>query len=192
MILIVSANAKIATPADAIPGKGAKLVKADDKLVQDVIEMQSNATMDVKIGKIPAGKYLVLTLGRFNSHLRPASGPRTLKIKHSKGWTSAAGSINCGSEFYKAQYNKPGERAQFKWDYPLQYRYPYQRPICLELGETDTLSYRIEGDDIGVAEFAAVIVIPEPELDFINQAIKVLCGYNNRTWKIAAENKDLF
>jgi hypothetical protein len=135
---------------------------------------------------------MVWTLGRFNSHLRPNSGPRSIQIRHKDGWISAAGAINCGSEFYKAQYNKPGERARFKWDYPLQFRYPYQRPVSIELKETDTLRFRINGSDIGLAEFAAVIVIPEPDNDFTNQMIKVLCGYNHEPWKIAADNKDLF
>ncbi len=193
LTLLVAANTKIAGAAQAVPGKNAKLVKADSNLIQDVVELTgTEADVSVKIGKIPSGKYMVWTLGRFDSHQRPASGPRQLKLGHKGGWISAAGAINCGSEFYKAQYNKPGERAQFKWDYPLQYRYPYLRPVSVELAETDTLKFRTQGIDIGVAEFAAVIVMPEPDTDFLNQMIKVLCGYNHEPWKISADNKDLF
>ena len=192
LTLLVSADARISGAADAIPVKGAKFVKAGGSLIQNVVELPEKSEMTVKIGKIPAGKYLVWTLGRFNSHLRPNSGPRPLQIKHKKGWAKAAGAINCGSEFYKAQYNKPGERARFKWDYPLQFRYPYLRPVSIELGETDTLKFRINGTDVGLTEFAAVIIIPEPDTDFTNQMIKVLCGYNHEPWKIAADNKDLF
>ena len=193
LTLLVSANTKIAGAAQAVPGNKAKLVKAGNELIQDVIELaDENSTMNVKVGNIPAGKYMVWTLGRFDSHLRPASGPRSLKLQHKKGWISAAGAINCGSEFYKAQYNKPGERAQFKWDYPLQYSYPYLRPVSVELEAADTLKYKIEGANVGVAEFAAVIVMPEPDTEFLNQMIKVLCGYNHEPWKISADNKDLF
>ena len=193
LILLVSDKAKIAKAADAVFAKGAKFVKSSDDLIQDVVELQGKGTqMKVKIDKLPAGKYLILTLCRFNSHLRPTGGFRPLQIKHSKGWIDAAGAINNGAEFYKAQYNKPGERAQFKWDYPLQFRYPYMRPVCIELGETDTLQYRINADNAGVSEFAAVIVIPEPDTNFINQMIKVLCGYNHEPWKIAENNKELF
>ena len=193
LTLIVARNAQLVTAGKATKLKKAKLVKANDNLIQDVVELaDSGSSMRLNIAPVPAGNYTVWTLARFNSHLRPASGPRSLTLKQKGGWIEVAGAINCGSDFYKAQHGYPGERAQFKWDYPLKYRYPYQRPDVVKLKKTDRLDFKVVGTNIGVTEVAAVLIMPEQDREFLNQMIKVLCGYNHEPWKMSEANKELF
>lgn len=192
LTLIVAENAQLVSADKACDLKKAKLLKADGKLIQDVVRISEEGSMKLKIAPIKKGKYSVWLLTRFNSHLRPASGPRAITLKAKEGWTSVAGAVNCGSDFYKAQHGKPGERAQFKWDYPLKYRYPYEMPTSVTLKETDKLRFKISGKNVGESEIAAVLIMPEQSGEFLNQMIKILCGYNHEPWKISQSNLSLF
>ena len=193
LTLIVAKDAQLVSADKAFGFKNAGLVKANDKLIQDVIEFKTdNASAKLKIDPIKKGCYTVWALTRFNSHLRPSSGPRSLRLKVKGGDVGIAGAINCGSDFFKAQHGKPGERAQFKWDYPLKYRYPYEMPTNVELKSTDKLDLNISGVGVGVTEVAAVLIMPAQDKEFINQMVKVLCSYNHEPWKIAESNKELF
>ena len=193
LTLIVAKDAQLVNADKAYAFKDAQLVKADSGLIQNVIKFNTdNASAKLKIAPITKGKYIVWALTRFNSHLRPSSGPRSLRLKIKGGDIGIAGAINTGSDFFKAQHGKPGERAQFKWDYPLKYRYPYEMPTSVELKSTDKLDLKINGVNVGTTEVAAVLIMPEQDKEFVNQMVKVLCGYNHEPWKIAESNKDLY
>ena len=193
LTLIVAENAQLVSADQAYGFKNAKLVKADDKLIQNVVEFgKDESAAKLRIKPVKKGKYTVWALARFDSHFRPASGPRVLRLKVKNTHVAIAGAINCGSDFYKAQHGKPGERAQFKWDYPLQYRYPYEMPMSVELKNTNRLDFSVTGKNNGISELAAVLIMPEQDKEFINQMLKVLCGYNHEPWKMAESNKDLY
>ncbi|MBR7118902.1 MAG: LamG domain-containing protein [Lentisphaeria bacterium] len=192
LTLIVARNAQLVGVEKATKLKNAKLVKAGDKLIQSVVELSdAGSKMSLPIAPVKEGKYTVWVLTRFNSHLRPSSGPRSLSMRVKGNWQAVAGVRNTGAEFYKAQYGKPGERAQFKWDYPLKYRYPYQRPTSVTLRDSSKLDFKVSGNSVGVTEVAAVLIMPEQDTEFLNQMIKILCGYNHEPWKLAEANKEI-
>ena len=39
----------------------------------------------------------------------------------------------------------------------------------------------------GGAEVAAVLVVPDKDVEFTNRMIRILCGLNNEEWKISQE-----
>jgi hypothetical protein len=102
-------------------------------------------------------------------------------------------SYGCGSprnnscNFLKADYGRPGGRANFKWDYPYreQNRWGlYQSLMTVDVPAADEIrlfSWRKDHVDV-----AAVLAVPDPSVDVRAELIKVLCGFNTDPWRLAA------
>ena len=93
---------------------------------------------------------------------------------------------NTVCNFYKAQFGKPGERSNFKWDFPMtpQTTYPYHRPYTLELGNVKEFSVYMQNECSGGAELAALLFVPCDDPEFVTEMIKVLAGLNYDFWSI--------
>jgi hypothetical protein len=141
-----------------------------------------------RIGPTPAGRYAVFNLNRFVSHPEKKATDSLRMI-----WTGQTRkSYGCGSprnsscNFLKADYGRPGERANFKWDYPYreQDRWGlYQSLMTVEVPATETVQLFSWRED--PVEVAAVLAVPDPSTEVRAELIKALCGFNTDPWRIA-------
>ena len=192
LTVITSPDVRLLLPQDA-ELHNALLVKADTKTIQDCIKFNKTGGKAVFNAKVPAGKYQVWNLNRFQSHISAV---------HGTGYKTRPLFLNCGEEsygcgstgnsvcdFYKAQFAKPGERSRFKWDFPLTKKttYPYHRPATVTLDDGGKFEIVMANPSQGGAEVAAVLVVPDKDVEFTNRMIRVLCGLNNEEWKISQE-----
>ena len=160
-------------------------------LVQDTMMINDGGVCEVKFSALPAGKYAVWYVDRFDSRLASHGlVSRPLRMVLPDGKVIQAGSaINAASDFYKAQYGKSGERGRFKWDFAWrdETRYPYMRPRVFDFPAFDKLTFRSEWQMKGI-ELAAVLIVPDPSTEFLNDMLKILCGLNNDPWSIQESN----
>ena len=127
-----------------------------------------------------------MCLNRFESH--PVRDPKN-EVRMLWGdmkSTDLGRARNWACNYKKANYGRPGERAQFKWDYADHpgTGYPYANMRVAELPAADRVAFRSwrEGDAV---EIAAVLVVPDPSMDLRGELIRVLCGLNCDPWRIA-------
>ena len=136
----------------------------------------------VKFNELPAGKYAVWNLNRFESHIAFIGlAPRPLHmVLPNKKSVPAGSAINHAADFYKAQYGRPGERSRFKWDFPIDPATQYWAglPQMLDLPACSELSFKCVINNYKGIELAAVLIVPEPTADFRNDMVKILCGLN--------------
>ena len=135
---------------------------------------------------LPAGKYAIWNLNRFQSHTAFVGlAKRPLHMVLPGGKAIEAGSaINHVSDLYKAQYGKPGERSRFKWDFPIdpETRYWGAAPWMLDMPEFSELKFKCTIPNYKGIEIAAVLIVPEPSDDLRNDMVKILCGLNCDPW----------
>ena len=180
--LLIAEGARLLTAKDFTAVKNARSVKADSSRVQDCILLGDKGECKVKFDKLPAGKYAVWNLNRFESHIAFIGlAPRPLHMVLPNRKNFAVGSaINHAADFYKAQYGRPGERSRFKWDFPIDPKTQYWSglPQMLELPECSELTFKCVIDGYKGIELAAVLIVPEPTVDLRNDMVKILCGLN--------------
>ncbi len=196
LTVITAAGVKLLTPADAKLSNGAKLVKAGRECVQDVIFFNNVDSKAVFPVKLAAGKYQIWNLNRFRSHIRAnhaAHRKRDLHLRAGKYHNGMASTGNVCSNFYKAQFGKPHQRSNFKWDFPLTQKttYPYHRPETVVTGALNRLEVFQNRECEGGIELAAMLVVPCDDPEFVTRMIKVLCGLNNDEWAVN-ENTEVF
>ena len=180
--LLIAEGARLLTAKDFTAVKNARSVKADSSRVQDCILLGDKGECKVRFDKLPAGKYAVWNLNRFESHIAFIGlAPRPLHMVLPNRKNFAVGSaINHAADFYKAQYGRPGERSRFKWDFPIDPKTQYWSglPQMLELPECSELTFKCVIDGYKGIELAAVLIVPEPTVDLRNDMVKILCGLN--------------
>ena len=180
--LLIAEGARLLTAKDFTAVKNARSVKADSSRVQDCILLGDKGECKVKFDKLPAGKYAVWNLNRFESHIAFIGlAPRPLHMVLPNRKNFAVGSaINHAADFYKAQYGRPGERSRLKWDFPIDPKTQYWSglPQMLELPECSELTFKCVIDGYKGIELAAVLIVPEPTVDLRNDMVKILCGLN--------------
>ena len=142
---------------------------------------------------LPAGDYLVMCVDRFASHPKAGILATTLALSldaEPKITKKAAAACNPAVNYYKAQYAHPGERANWKWDYPLDpktFRPFWAAQKYAVSGSLDKVVYSVLTEPDGGAEIAAVMVMPYPENEFRSQLFNVLCGVNSCPERVRAK-----
>lgn len=191
LTVIVSPNARLLTPGDAVLKPGAELKAADADSVQDRIWFTSGSGIATfPFPKLPAGKYAVFALARFASH--PDSRQCTVDIVNpdpggnggEKSFTVAR-YINGNEDYLKANYARKGERARWKWDTVNLIGKQYGQTTysgwiirALDFPETDHVDMRIPWNSSEGVELAAVLLLPDPDLECRADLRKVLFGLN--------------
>ena len=195
LTVLTGPNVRLATAADAtVAGDGVRIASADATSPQARVVFTkggraSGATY--RFDALPAGKYAVLNLNRFRSHPgHPAADALSM------GWDGEdeAKTATCGRprndacNYYKANYNRPGERANFKWDYPYQAWtfYPYHGMSVRKYPAGSSVRLFAATDD--ETESVAVLVVPDPSFDLRGDLVKILCGLNCDPWRIAGSS----
>ena len=183
---------KLLTPKDAELSDGAKLSAPGKELIQSSIFFDRIGAKAVFNTRLPAGKYQIWNLNRFESHITPnhaAHTKRDLAMKLADYSNGIASTGNTCANFYKAQFGKPGERSHFKWDFPLTKKttYPYHRPDTITTKGSNKLEVVMERTCKGGAELSAILIVPCDDPEFVTAMIKILCGLNNEQWKINKE-----
>ena len=169
-----------AETADVQGGK-ASLVKPDATSPQTRAVFRSHcgdgSCARFRFDRAPAGKYAVFNLNRFISHPEQKA-PEDLRMI----WEGQTGkSIGCGQprnfgcNFQKANYGRPGERANFKWDYPAS-------ASVIDVPASEAIRFFSWRND--PVEVAAVLVVPEPTREQRADTMKILCGLNTDPWRI--------
>ena len=182
LTFLVGKGIRLLTAGDFEPGENAVKLKAGEKLVQDCVMLNDNGSCKVKFDTIPAGKYAVWNLNRFQSHIALVGlSKRPLHMILPDGKAVEAGSaINHAADLYKAQYGRPGERSRFRWDFPIDpaTNYWVGLPWILDLPACSELTFKCVIPKYKGIELAAVLIVPEPSVDLRNDMVKILCGLN--------------
>ncbi|MBE6387220.1 MAG: LamG domain-containing protein [Lentisphaerae bacterium] len=183
LTFIVGKGVKLLTAKDFTPGKNSSAVKADNYRVQDCVMLNDNGVCTVKFPSMPAGKYAIWNLNRFESHIASvglAKRPLMMQISGSGKPLEAGSAINHASDFYKAQFNRPGQRGRFKWDFPIDpaTKYWAALPHIVETKEFSELKFNCRIPNYKGIEIAAILIVPDPSTDLRNDMVKILCGLN--------------
>lgn len=191
LTVISTPDVRLLLPSDAELHGKAKLVRAEGDTIQDCIKFDNIGDKAVFNAKVASGKYQIWNLNRFQSHITPVHGTgyKTRPLFLEAG---AKESYGCGStgnsvcDFYKAQFAKPGQRSRFKWDFPLTKKttYPYHRPAAVKLKDGGKFDIVMKNPAKGGAELAAILIVPDSNVEFTNHLMRTLCGLNNEEWKI--------
>jgi hypothetical protein len=185
LTVLVSSDARLATADSAVVSGTAAKVAADTSSVQGrVIFKKSGDSAKFRFETpLPAGRYVVLPLVRYGGHEKEAANVmmRVPGKSKKKKW-SVARYINGNLDYLKANYAHPGERARWKWDSAmhgdLQASYNGWMYRVFDLPNTDTLEFFVEYDPGSGVEMAAVLVVPDPDLELRLDMRKLLSGLN--------------
>ena len=191
--IIVGNNIRLVTSGDFVHGRRSKLLKSDETSIQDRFFINDGAEFIARFPKLPAGKYAIWTVDRFDSRLAPHGlVRRPLRMVIGGKEIPAGSAINPATDFYKAQYGKKGERGRYKWDFPLRddAKYPYMRPLVNTMPEFSEVKFRSDYHIKGI-EVAAVLIVPDPSTEFLNEMMKNLCGLNYAPELIRQENEKI-
>ncbi|MCQ2389808.1 MAG: LamG domain-containing protein [Kiritimatiellae bacterium] len=198
--VLVLANARLATAANGglVPAGTTHLLQPDVERVQPCLNF-TNAASSATVGfaELPAGKYAVLPLDRFESH--PAvvgSAPLLVSVPGIAGSFKMSYGANGTCTFLKAQYGKAGvtKRANFKWGHVTTTEgnsyYSGQMRVFDVPQAFSSLAVSCNATVTNGVELAAVLVAPcdragETE-ELYCDLLKVLCGYNCQPWRVNA------
>ncbi|MBQ6010697.1 MAG: LamG domain-containing protein [Kiritimatiellae bacterium] len=184
LTVLVSPDARLATAESVEVSGAAAKVAADASSVQGrVIFKKSGDKATFRFATpLPAGRYVVLPLVRYGGHEKNAAFVMMRDpVKAKKKW-SVAKYINGNLDYFKANYAHPGERARWKWDSAMrgdiQSSYNGWMYRVFDLPKTDTLEFFVEDDPGSGVEMAAVLVVPDPDLELRLDMRKLLSGLN--------------
>ncbi len=192
LTVISAPGVRLLLPSDAELYGNAALVKAHGNTIQDCIRFNGVNDKASFNTRLPAGKYQIWNLNRFQSHVTPHHGARRPLYLNAGKESFACGSTgNTVCDFYKAQFGKPGERSRFKWDFPLTSKttYPYHRPATVTLEADGRVDIVMKNAITGGAEVAALLIYPDLDVEFTNRLMRTLCGLNNEEWKISGNTR---
>ena len=197
LTVVVCEGARLALAAEGEVKGGARILAADADRVQSAVMLKTDKKDRVvfRFDKIPAGKYLIFSLSRFEGGLTKGEGGKKCYMVRLPGGgkddfvlTGAASNGNC--DFLKAPYGTRGGRGNWKWDYPFVLETPGSAWSGWEVepepfAETSTLEYVMNRTKEAGVELAACCIIPDSvDQDFRGMLKKLLCGLNcqpNRT-----------
>ena len=190
LAVLVCAGARLVL-ADAFKPSGDVriAVAGPDRINGAVVFGTKAGSAEATFAPIPAGRYATMMLCRFEAQQEELrSRPRfMLEIGGAKG-LGIGRPMNGGCNFYKAMYGRKGERANWKWDYPLRpdlnYYVEMMRVTELKATEKLRLETVVDRGFRGENEVAAMLLVPEPDEELYCDLIKVLCGLNNQFWKV--------
>ena len=191
LTVLVGTNVRFVPAKDAKVTNGAKLVGPNETSPQTLALFRPNnheADAQFPFDPIPAGKYTVMELNRFRSHAETEQSDRLRFIWPGLKSFALGQPRNWACNYKKANYARPGERANFKWDYPVHpgTGYPYANIRVAEYPAASSVSVRSWRDD--VVEVAAVLIVPECSDDLRGELVRNLCGLNTNPWRVAAGN----
>ena len=199
LTVLVAANARLVPATAAKLSGGAKMLAADGgRANHSAMLADKGQTARFEFEKLPAGKYFVMNLTRYQSVLDPLGGHygagenRDIKL-NLPGFKSPVGagaqeSLPDAYWWTTIGTGKPGARANFKWEYacdPHSY-YPYQMPGVWSVPEFAWAEISTPEKFPGGVEVAAVLIVPDPSRDFLRDLRKVLSGYNCEPWTCRA------
>ena len=196
LVVIAAPQIKLLTADKAVLSGGAELV---DDGSQKIIKFNRTDAKALFKCRVPAGKYQIWNLNRFESHISPHHGSmgykkRYLQMTVGKQQYAIGSTGNTCSDFYKAQFAAPGERSRFKWDFPLSSgtTYPYHRPDLISIKGVSGITVDLAKVPKGGAELAALLIVPDSGKAFVSEMVKHLCGLNNEKWMISEVNQKYF
>ena len=198
LTLLVAADARLVTAAEAKLAGGARLLGRDGAHANACAMLaKPSETARFAFAPLPKGTYAVLGLTRYQSKLEPVNGHYDaganddvrLLLPGLKSPVPAGSQESLPDAYWWTPMGceRAGERGNFKWEYavdPHSY-YPYQMMRAFELPEgADFAEFSNPKAFPGGVEVAAVLVLPEPSRDFKAMLRKVLCGYNCEPWRV--------
>ena len=134
--------------------------------------------------EIPAGKYYVYTLRRMDT--APAGCRYEMLLPDGK-WRRAGQSGTTAFDFYATAIGDG--RANFKWDYPVKYRYPYHKADEVIFAKpAKSIDLRMTSKGGVTTEVAAMMLIPAGDNELLNDTIKILNGYNCNPFLVNKNN----
>ena len=191
LAVIVSPDARLALAESARLKGGAVLKPADGDSVQPRVRLSSaEDTATFGYPELPAGRYCVFALARFAGQPEDESccvhivNPDPAGKKEEKSFPVAR-YINGATDYLKVHVGRKGGRSRWKWD--------TANLTGREYGQTDFFAWsirpvtfprsgRVELELSGVSaegvEVAAVLILPEPDLECRNDLRKTLFGMN--------------
>ena len=184
LTVLVSPDARLATAASAQVSGAAETVSADASSVQGrvIFKKKDDAARFRFETPLPAGRYVVLPLVRYGGHEKGSANVMMRDPGNAKKKWSVAKYINGNLDYLKANYAHPGARARWKWDSAmrgdLQASYNGWMYRVFDLPDTDSLEFFVEDDPSSCVEMAAVLVVPDPDLELRLDMRKLLSGLN--------------
>ena len=155
-------------------------------LVQSCAVLTSKAykcTLDFA-ESVPVGEYYVFTLRRMDTY--PSVCPLEIKLPDGK-WHSAGKAGTTAFDFYDTRIGDG--RANFKWDYPTMYRYPYLAPKPVKFTkETKSILLSYDKPREVTTEVAAMLLIPTGDRELLNETVKILNGFNCNPFLVNKNN----
>ena len=199
LTVLVAANARLVPAAAATLAGGAKLLPVDGGRANAAIMLSAKGqTARFAFPKLPAGRYVLMNLTRYQSALEPLGGHYgaganrdiELKLPGMKNLIGAGAQESLPDAYWWTTIGtgKPGARGNFKWEYPCDpySYYPYQLPGYFDLPADAWAEYSTPEAFPGGIELAGVLVVPDPSRDFMRDLRKVLCGFNCAPWTCRA------
>lgn len=178
---------------DIVDGQAVKrvavLVSPDIRLVLTGDAAVTERVKSVETGTLPAGKYAIFALGRFNENPKGVAGiifegPRSDAKPKKPQWVCRA--RNPYEEYLKTRFGAGTGRARWKWDMINTQHGHEAIPNCgadfaaVQIPATDRLDFRLpwKDRDDEKTELAAVMAVPDPDRDTILALRTFLFGYN--------------
>jgi len=188
LTVLVCPGARLVTAEAFRLEGGAHLLPAGSDRVQPCVMLtNANDVATATFAPIPAGRWTLMTLDRFESHPKTPRDPGlSVNLPKRKTATSCGFPVNDAANFYKAQYGRKGERANFKWDFPYLASTKYYTHMMDIFDAPEGLtSLRFTGaQQPAGAELAAVLLTPYVDEEFYCNLQKVLAGLNCQPWRV--------
>ena len=185
LTVVVSPNARLVTAAE-MEVSGGRLAAADASSVQDRVVLTRQADrVTVPTAALPAGRYQVFALARYTSHPKGAVKVLFEDPSDARKTFVVSRPINGCEDYLKAKYAHKGERSRWKWDTVNLEGREYGQTSwsgwiinTIDFPATDRLVFSLSEDEGDGVELAAVLVLPDPDLECRNDLRKILFGLN--------------
>ena len=192
LTVLVCKGARFVTADRATLAGGAALLAPDASSAQPRVMLKKpDDTATFAFDRLPAGRYMVYQLERFEGGIPSFyCGARPLVFDNpaKPGEKLPSGGPNAiQHDFMDAQSGVAGGRAAFKWDAGSDPRRTYHVSWLsrrYDFPAFDRLTYGLSMPLPQGVEVAAVLVVPDPDEDFICELTKILCGMNCNPWMV--------